>query len=178
MKKRGMFTGRGWLVIGLILCVLAGAAACATADTADNYTPGSAPEWAGEVPPEGVLWGIGSAKLQIESLALQAASTQARREIAEQLNVRVQTMITEYAGEGGTLIRETITREISSADLSGSVINAREQTADGTWWVRVSLPKAEAIKTISAAVDRTAASFSEARAQEALKMLDAQLEKL
>ena len=27
MKKRGMFTVRGWLVIGLILCALAGAAA-------------------------------------------------------------------------------------------------------------------------------------------------------
>ena len=175
MKKRSMFTGRGRLVTGLILCVLAGAAACATVE---DIPPSQAPAWINEVPPENVLWGIGSAKLQIESLALQAASSQARREIAEQLNVQVQTMITRYVSEEGTLIRETLTREISNANLSGAVINAREQTADGTWWVRVSLPKAEAMKVISAAVDRTAASASETRAQEALKILNAQLEQL
>jgi hypothetical protein len=171
-KKRGVFTARGWLAIGLILCAIAGACA-----TADDVTPSTPPEWIGEVPPDGVLWGTGSARLQIESLALQAASTQARREIAEQLNVQAQTMVTEYVSEGETLIRETITREITSANLSGAVINAREQTADGTWWVRVSLPKADAMKVISAAVDRTAASSSDIEVQEALKMLNVQLEK-
>ena len=190
MKRRSMFTGRGWLAIGFILCALAGAAAgiilyirvgSSTTGESEAVAPPEAialddsipsvvaiPEWINELPPEDAFWGIGNSKLEDESLALEAAVSDARWDIAAQFSMLIQSMVTEYISEEGTLIREIVTREaVTNIDLSGAVINAQERTADGTWWVRVSLQKADAMKARNA----------ELKTREALKMLDAELEK-
>jgi hypothetical protein len=165
MKKRDAFTVRGWLAAVCILCVIAGAAAAQESH---------APEWINELPPEDAFWGIGSAKMEDESLALEAAVSKAQWDVAAQVGTELRQIISEHVSEEGNLIRESYTRETIKPIPFGAVINAQERTADGTWWVRVSLQKADAREFINDAIGSEAADL---KAQEALKLLDALMEK-
>ena len=144
----------------------------------------NAPEWADDLPPEDAIWGIGIAKLQNQSLGLETATTRAQRDVARQLSVLVQGMLTDYAREAGTLNNsssiqfiESVGRNLVNANLSGATPNARKLMPDGTWWVRVSLKKADAKKVINDTYDNEAARYAEFKAGEALKMMDANLAK-
>ena len=112
--------------------------------------------------------------MENESLALQVAAAEARRDIAEQLSVLLQRMFIDYAPAEEPLSRERLTGEIIDTGLFGAVINARKRMPDGTWWVRVSLQRAEAVKAVSHIIESEAARFAGIKAQEALKMLDAE----
>jgi len=140
------------------------------------------PEWIDELPPEGTIWGIGVAKLQNESLARETATSRARRDVASQLSVLVQSMLTDYAREAGTLQNstsiqfiESVTRNLIDTNVSGVIPNAQKRMSDGTWWIRVSLSKADAQRLATDAIENEAARYAEFKAQEALRMLDAQL---
>jgi hypothetical protein len=179
MKKNSV-----WLIVALIAAVVVEGCGSAPATTATAAPALTAPDWADELPPEDAFWGIGIAKLQNESLAQQAATSRARRAVAEQLSVLVKGMLTDYAREAGTLsdstsiqLVESVGRDLVSNQLSGAAPNARKRMPDGTWWVRVSLPKADAKKAATSAIDSEAARFADFKAQEALKMMDAQLDK-
>ena len=183
MKKNSV-----WIITALIMALVVagcGSAPAATAPvTAQEAALPTAPDWVDELPPEDALWGIGMAKLQNESLAQQAATSRARRAVAEQLSVLVQGMLTDYAREAGTIsdstsiqLVESVGRDVVSNSLSGAAPNARKRMPDGTWWIRVSLQKADAKKVAASAIDSEAARFADFKAQEALKMLDAQLDK-
>jgi hypothetical protein len=139
--------------------------------------PGDIPEWISEVPPEDAFWGIGYVNLENKDLALWVAATLSWKDVAMQLSILVQSMLNDYAGEAETLISENITSKIAEVDFSGGLINTCEQTADGTWWVRVSLPKVEAREFINDIIGSEAARFADLKAQEVLKLLDAQLER-
>jgi hypothetical protein len=57
-------------------------------------------------------------------------------------------------------------------NLSGAIVNKREQMTDGTWWVRVSVGKAAAIRQITSVVNNEVADYAEFRAERALQMLE------
>jgi hypothetical protein len=173
-----------WLIAAFIAALAAAGCGSSAPAAATAAPPPTAPDWVDELPPEDAFWGIGSAKLQNESLAQQAATSRARRAVAEQLSVLVQGMLTDYAREAGTLndstslqLVESVGRDVVSNQLSGAAPNARKRMPDGTWWVRVSLQKADAKKAAASAIDSEAARFADFKAGEALKMLDAQLDK-
>jgi hypothetical protein len=163
------------IISGLVL-------GCASPPPPVAAPPMDAPEWVDELPPEDAFWGIGIAKLQNEGLAQQTANSRARRDVAGQLSVLVQGMLTDYAREAGTLndstsiqFIESVGRDLINANLSGAAPNARKRMPDGTWWVRVALNKADAQKAVNDVVDNEAARFADFKAQEALKMLDQKL---
>jgi len=140
------------------------------------------PEWIDELPPEGTIWGIGAARLQNGSLARETATSRARRDVASQLSTLVQGMLTDYAREAGTLQNstsiqfiESVSRNLINMNVSGAVPNTQKRMPDGTWWVRVSLNKADAQRLASDVIENEASRYAEFKAQEALKMLDAQL---
>jgi len=140
------------------------------------------PEWINELPPTGTFWGIGSIKLQNESLARETATSRARRAIAEQLNILVQGMLTDYAREAGTLQNaasiqfiESVGRDLVNMNVSGAVPNMQTRMPDGTWWVRVSLNQAAAQRLAGDVIENEASRYAEFKAQEALRMLDARL---
>jgi hypothetical protein len=142
------------------------------------------PPWFADIPPEDAFWGIGFIKMTNPTLAMQTATQLAQRDVAQQLGTLVQGMLTNYAREAGTLsnpssIRavEDITKSVVNTNLSGALPNARVQTADGTWWVRVSLQKADAKRAVNDVVESEAARFADFKAHEALKMLDAEVNK-
>jgi hypothetical protein len=170
-------------VLFAAVIITAAVSGCASTPPPESAAaPASAPEWIDELPPEDAFWGIGTAKLQNESLAQQAATSRARRDVAGQLSVLVQGMLTDYTREAGTLndstsiqFIESVGRDLINANLSGASPNARKRMPDGTWWVRVALNKADAQKAITDVVDSESARFSSFKAQEALKMLDQKL---
>ena len=128
--------------------------------------------------------GIGRAGNQNEQLSLQMADSRARQDIAFQLSAQVQAMITDYAREAGTIaeatalqLSETVGRQLTNTTLNGARPEKREKTPDGTWWVMVTYPKAEAAKIAAGLIDSEAARYAEFKAMEAAKLMDAQLEK-
>jgi len=142
----------------------------------------TAPEWADELPPSDVFWGIGFAKMQNESLARETAASRARRDVAAQVGVLVQGMLTDYARESGTLNDtasiqsiERIGRDIVDMNLSGASPNAQKRMNDGTWWVRVSISKTDLQKQVNDVFQTEASRYADFKAQEALRMLDTQL---
>jgi hypothetical protein len=139
-----------------------------------------------ENPPESntEIYGFGSAKLHNEELARQTAEARARRAIANNLSIQVQGMLTDYSREAGTLtdsssiqLIENVGREITDVKLSGVKIIKRERSKDGTWWALASYPKDAAKDEIANVLEHEASRYAEFKAQEALKMLDAQLDK-
>lgn len=141
--------------------------------------PSSTPDWFEDMPPADAFWGIGRAKLDDESQSLQYATYRARRDVAEQLSTIVQGMLIDYYRQAGALNKpnttafiENIGKGLVNANLVGAPVNARKRMDDGTYWVRVSLMKADAKKVITDTYDSEAARFSEFKAREALKELD------
>jgi len=173
-------------VLGLFLLAAFVFAGCGTAKdgTKTNADKMTAPDWADQLPPKEEYWGIGFAKLQNESLARDTAAARARRDVASQIGILVQGMLTDYARESGTLNNsasiqsiERIGRDIIDMNLLGAVPNAQKRMNDGTWWVRVTISKASLQKQVEDVFQTEASRYADFKAKEALKMLDTQLDK-
>jgi hypothetical protein len=109
------------------------------------------PPWLSEMPPDGVLWGIGVAKQSNIAFSKTMAEARARQSIAFELNSCIQSAIVDYnrdAGSGGNIVsttyQESITRIISSAQLIGSKVVNVFQSSDGTYYCRIQYSKEEA----------------------------------
>ena len=173
------------LIFIAALAILAISAGCASnRGVQPSVQVPTGPAWVDEVPPEDVFYGIGIANLQNQNLAMQTAIARARRDVASQLSVLVQGMLIDYAREAGTYENSTsiqfienVTRELVNANLSGASPDRRSQMNDKTWWVRVVLYKADAKKAINDVVDNEASRYAEFKADEALRMLDAQIDR-
>jgi hypothetical protein len=146
--------------------------------------PSKTPDWFEDMPPTDAFWGVGSAKTNDESQSLQYATSRARRDVAEQISSIVQGMLIDYYRQAGALDKpnttafmENISKSLVNANLVGAPVNARKRMDDGTYWVRVSLMKADAKKIITDTYDSEAARFSEFGAREALKTLDFELDR-
>ena len=151
----------------------------------ETHGPMNVPAWINELPPQDVFWGIGTAQLQNQTLAWQAATSRARRDIAEQISVQVQGMLTDYARESGLADSsrsiqsiENIGRDLVNLTISGATPVIREQTSDGTWWIRVEVSKTDTKNDINHIVNHEMADFAEFQAERALQMLDSQLDRL
>jgi hypothetical protein len=182
MKRIGIL----FLALPLLFILACGSspAPAPASASAPSYDP-NLPEWFDDLMPEDELWAIGSARLQNDNLARQAAASRARRELATMISVQAQSMLTDYAREAGTLnnstslqLVENVGRDLVNQNLSGAVPNKQTRTPDGTWWVRVALKKADANKLVNNVVENDASRYADFKAQEALKMLDANLDKL
>ncbi|MDR3167158.1 MAG: LPP20 family lipoprotein [Treponema sp.] len=140
------------------------------------------PEWLNDFPPEDVLWGIGSARQSTDNMSMTMAEARARQNIANQLNVEVQGMITDYARDAGSInnqaslaLAETVGRQITQATLSGVTPLKRWKSPNGTWWYQLQLKKSDAALAVADIIDSEAARYAEFKAMEALKLMDAQL---
>jgi hypothetical protein len=119
---------------------------------------------------------------------MNAADARARTDLSLKIKTEVQTMIIDYARNAGTennqaslSFYESISRQLSDATLTGVEVIKREQTKDGTYWTLVRMSKADAAKQASDAVkdvyENEASRYAEFKAMDALKMMDAQLNK-
>jgi hypothetical protein len=167
------------ILLGLLAVLAMG---CKSVPPDTRISDPDVPEWINEFPPEDVLWGIGSAKQSTDNLSMTMAEARARLSIANQLNVEVQGMITDYARDAGTIndqtslaLVETVGRQVTQATLTGVTPITKWRSPGGTWWFRVQLKKADAARAAADIIDSEAARYAEFKTMEALKLMDAQL---
>jgi hypothetical protein len=169
----------------VLVCLLAVLAiGCSSVPPDTRVDDPNVPEWLNDFPPEDALWGIGSAKQSTDNMSMTMAEARARQNIANQLSVEVQGMITDYARDAGTVnnqtslaLAESVSRQVTDAKLSGVTPINRWKSPNGTWWFLLQLKKADAAKAAADIVDSEAARYSEFKAMESLKLMDAQLAK-
>jgi hypothetical protein len=142
------------------------------------------PEWLNDFAPEDVLWGIGSATQSSDQRSMTTADARARTRIARTLNVKVDAMVTDYMRDAGTVgsqaalsLQQDVSRQVTSMQLNGARPIKRWKAPDGTWWYLVEYRVSDAKAAMSTVFNSEAARFAEFKADEALRMLDAELAK-
>jgi len=172
-------------VLALFLAVFA--FSCRSAPAGGVSDP-AMPPWINELPPEDVLWGIGVADNAQMNMRMTMADSRGRQDIARQLDVLAQGMVTDWARDAGGIsntavaqFQESVSRQVTQANLQGVVRDTMWTAPDGrTLWTRVSMPKVDASRAaadeITRAIDSDAARFAEWRAMNALERMDIQLQ--
>ena len=132
------------------------------------------------------IYGVGYAKQSTMALSIKVAETNARADIASQIETTIQEAITAYAQEAGVddntqLISfvETITRQITDTTLSGATPQSRSPMDDGGVWVLMVYGKEaliDSFEDVAKEFERNEdAAFAEFKAAQALEKLDYQL---
>ena len=132
------------------------------------------------------IYGVGYAKQSSMSLSIKVAETNARADIASQIETTIQEAITAYAQEAGVddntqLISfvETITRQITDTTLSGATPKSRVPMDDGGVWVLMVYGKESLIDSFEEVAEgferNEDAAFAEFKASQAIEKLDYQL---
>jgi hypothetical protein len=163
--QRGIM--KKFLLLGLCTICSAVIPSCTSSGITETNQPKIERKIAGDVPdnvrkavlnaPDDVIIGIGTANYSILYMAQSTAETRARVEIARQVNSLVTRMVYKHKvandidSEKTTEFEETITVQITRANLSGSTIIHREIDEDGAFWVVVSIKKENAAKEINEA---------------------------
>ena len=132
------------------------------------------------------IFGVGNAKFSNNSSqAMQAADARARTDLANKLSTEVQAMIIDYSRIAGTennstanlTFYESISRQLTNATLRGVEVVERDRTKDGTYWTLVRISKEDAAQVAAEVIESEASRYAEFKAMEALKMMEAQLNK-
>ena len=132
------------------------------------------------------IYGVGSAQFSNNSSqAMAAADARARVDLAAKLRTEVQAMIIDYSRIAGTennqtanlTFYESISRQLTDATLRGVEVEQRDRSKDGTYWSLVRISKADAAQVAADIIESEASQYAEFKAMEALKMMEAQLNK-
>ena len=93
-------------------------------------------------------------------------------------------MFTDYMRDAGTVgsqtalsLQEDVSRQITSMQLNGARPLKRWKAPDNTWWYLLEYKISDAKAAMASVFDSEAARYTEFKAEEALRMLDAQLAK-
>lgn len=133
------------------------------------------------------IYGVGYAKKASPALSMKVAETNARADIAAQIETTIQAAMTDYVQEAGVdgnsqtiEFTESITRQITDTTLSGATPQQRVPMDDGGFWVLMVYSKeslVESFDEVAKSFERNDdAAFAEFKAADALKMLNSQLE--
>jgi hypothetical protein len=179
------------MLIFLTICALA-LSSCASGPktTSDGRAvKGGAPLFVRDAvkkAPADVLVGVGSAKIGAAGLgqARTIAASRARAEIARQLNAIVRDMVTdltassEVSPKDAVSYQETITMQLSKADLTGSSIIEQDADGDNNYWVVVTLGKTSVAKEINQAQAAAKLAAPKAAALDAAARMEKAFEKI
>ncbi|MDA3852096.1 MAG: LPP20 family lipoprotein [Spirochaetaceae bacterium] len=139
------------------------------------------------MPPQATdaIYGIGVAKSSDLSRSRDLAASRARADIAKQISVKVETMLTDYFQEAGVgddvqamQFVESITKEVASIELSGATTKQMYPASDGSIYVLVEYPLNSFVDEQVADVFQRneSAEFAEFKAGQALDRLNAELD--
>ena len=157
---------------------------CSTSDPARSgsteETRSEMPEWF--VNPElseTHFYGNGMAKKQNPSLGQKAAIARARDDIAAQISVQVENLMKDFMQESGVgenaqslEFTSSVSKQVVSKTLQGSVPDKQIYAEDGTWYVRVRYSKADAKDAMLEAASREEALFNEFKANQGFEDLE------
>lgn len=150
------------VLVLVVLSLVFMAAACGSAPAADS-APAERMSGLPDIvrnarrnAPEGVLIGVGSAKLASMSQSKVLAETRARAEIARAMNSMVREMVRDYTAssevdpDSALAFQENINVTLAEAKIQGAVISD-EDFIDGIYYVVIYLSKTDVVKEINQA---------------------------
>jgi hypothetical protein len=130
------------------------------------------------------FYGIGAAKMDSPNMSLTMAQSRARVSIAQQISSQAKSMIDDYSAqiEGGKPknaenFSQNVSRVLSEAKLSGTEVLEQVQAPDGTWWVLVSIKKADVNKELSSSLDKEKLNYAEFKNWNAQREMESAFEK-
>ena len=144
------------------------------------YSTTGLPEWFLNPPQaEDVYYGVGTAKKQNPSLAKKTATARARDEIAQAVQVEVNTMLKDFMQESGVgnnaqalEFTESVSKQVASVSLSGSIIEKTDIGRDGTIYVLVKYSVDGARQAALAEVKKQEALYNEFKAEQSFDELE------
>ncbi|QEN09276.1 hypothetical protein EXM22_15290 [Oceanispirochaeta crateris] len=176
MKKSLIITSA---LIALVLLV-----GCASGSGEKVEERRDLPDWFLNPPSsDEVIYGLGMAKMSSDSLSRDTAIARARKDVALQVSTRVQSMMTDYVQEAGAegnsqtiSFVESITKQVADVELRNSVTDKVYAATDGNWFAMVSYPTSNFTEDVASVFSRNEdAAFADFKADEALRMLDANI---
>jgi len=149
-------------------------------------TSSDMPEWfLNDELSDDYYFGKGMAKKQNPSLGLKAATQRARDDIAAQISVKIENLMKDFMSESGIgenaqslEFTSSVSKQVVSKTLEGSRPDKQKQAKDGTWYVRVIFPRADAKNTIIEAANREEALFNEFKATQSFQDLEKAVQEL
>ncbi|SVD13290.1 uncharacterized protein METZ01_LOCUS366144 [marine metagenome] len=166
--------------VGLFLIGCAGS----KSGTSEDMKMGKdVPKWAGGQTAEDAFYGVGFAKKQNPALAKKAAAARARTEISEAVKIQVSSMLKDFMQESGIgesaqalEFTESVTKQVTSNSLSGSVIEDTYFSNDGSVWVLVSYSLDNTRKSAANAASKEEALYNEFKASQAFNEMNSSIQ--
>jgi hypothetical protein len=144
-----------------VFCILTAALLPGGCGSAGNYGANT-PEWIGQRPPRGAIWGIGTAAGGIDAAAAMQAQNRGRISIALQLDGIVRETLPGFKGAGRTRAgrAEQTGRRLISMELRNTISALAWKAPDGRWWSRIEITAEDAEPAIMEAVDALTAELA------------------
>jgi hypothetical protein len=125
----------------------------------------NAPGWAGERPPQGTIWGVGTAAGGIDAASIMQAQNRGRISIARQLDGIARETLLGFKGAGKTragraALAGQTGRRLISMELRGTNPVLSWRAPDGRWWSRIAMDNENAEPAIMEAVDALTAELA------------------
>lgn len=115
---------------------------CVTGTDISKKNKDGSPIWTSEIPSSNkYLYGVGKAKLTIDSNSQQAADAAARADLALKINVNIKDALSLYINEASDVVvsaYETLILQSVNLTLKKVVVEQRWTASDGTVWSLVS----------------------------------------
>ncbi|MDR2738981.1 MAG: LPP20 family lipoprotein [Treponema sp.] len=169
------------------LFVSCGSSPAPAPEPAPSSVPeGGVPRWFLSPPKsEDAIYGRGVAKFQDLNMSVSTAEARARTAISFTLAANVEAMVIDFNQTAGNsnvqsnlTFVQNISRQLTTSRLTGVEVQDSEVAPDGTVYVLVVMSKADAKKNLEEKFnDPEVAKYAEFKADEALRMLDAQIVK-
>ncbi|MDC7124725.1 MAG: LPP20 family lipoprotein [Spirochaetales bacterium] len=149
-----------------------------------NGNSGGLPEFVMNPPlSDDYFYGVGYGDKGRDDLSIAAAKTNARADIARQIETVVQSSLEDYAqtagvdGDTQTIeFFENVTRDITNQKLTGVQQVTMEKVRNGGYWVLMQYDKNLMVESAKESFARNEnAAFAEFKASQALEKLDYQL---
>ncbi|MDR0375437.1 MAG: hypothetical protein LBH85_06900 [Treponema sp.] len=170
MKKACLF----FIMVASLLSFFA----CKTQPSADaaasSQEGANTPKWAGELPPVSMIWGIGSAVDEKQSVAMRTAEKKGKESVGRMLKAYMSDIFKEYTEIPREAV-ESINDKITQAPLDEVVAVLRWKAPNGEWWYRVEYKKEDARAFLSGIFDEEEELFPEFDATRAMNLLDSRM---
>jgi hypothetical protein len=170
------------LLVLALIAALAGLASCRSQKQEEMIN--GLPSFVSNPPvADDALCGVGFGKQSTFEMSRTIAMTNARADIARQIETTIQATVVSYAQESGVdntsqaiTFAETVTREMTNTTLSGVVPVRLVPDKEGGVWVLLSYSRDNLRQAAETAfVRHEDAAFAEFKAAEALRRLDQQM---
>lgn len=133
--RKGLAIIASILILALLCC-------CATGTDVSKKNKDGSPIWTSEIPSSNkYLYGVGKAKLTIDSNSQQAADAAARADLALKVSVNIKDALSIYSNEASDVVvsaYETLILQSVNLTMKKVVVEQRWTASDGTAWSLVS----------------------------------------